>query len=155
MRQAALRRPRLLFAPSAAGQARGPWIHYDTSPDPGRAPSWCSVVWDVAELSWKNKGLLSIPLSRVGDMKKPSIVSVFFVNSPPPSINTSSAVHMFSTSAGKVAPTAVAVAAADIISNTYTCVGCRICSTEPSAAGCRNTEHVHDHDGPVYLGGNF
>ena len=31
------------LALSAAGQARGPWVHYDAGLDPGRAPWRCSV----------------------------------------------------------------------------------------------------------------
>ena len=37
-----LRRPKGFHRLTVAGQARGPWVHYDACLDPGRAPWRCS-----------------------------------------------------------------------------------------------------------------
>ena len=114
----------LFLALSAAGQERGPWVHYDA----------CLG----ADLPKKHKGLLSASPRRVGDMENPTF---FFVNSPPPS-DTTPAVHMFPTSAEE--------AAADMQQQQeYTSVGCRIFCTKPFDGSCTpNTENVRDHNVP-------
>ena len=71
-RQVTLRRPRFFSALSAAGQARGPWVH-TLRRMPGSRPSTAVLgALNVADLALKNKGLLSASPSRAGDMENPT-----------------------------------------------------------------------------------
>ena len=69
------------LALSAAGQGRGPSVHYDACLDPGKA-SW--RVLSSIQSRWAGsfgKGLSSASLSRVGAWK-PHLLFLFFPNSP-------------------------------------------------------------------------